>query len=103
MKIIVFIITIILGFIVYCTTLKMINKEYRIFTPHPVMPLYFYLSYNREFTEIQTIAATIAYAVFYLPLTPFWFIAWCLWEGINYIVSQFINDSLPDSKWESND
>ena len=66
----------------YSTWDIMVDKQFKKFYPHPQINLHKSLKANNVDNKASQIATDVTYSLLYLPITPVWFIAWCVYKVV---------------------
>ena len=70
----------VLGFVGFFLINRTLKKEYRKFYPHPLVGIVKDINRDVNFSKFERIFSYIALAIWFIPITAEWFIAWVLWK-----------------------
>ena len=75
-----------------------VEKEYRKFYILPIVPLYYSLKKDSSFTKIQKIILLAVYMIIYLVVSPFWVVAWILFNFFKLLGKDYVNNEAEELK-----
>lgn len=73
----------VLDIVFFCLLNKELKEEYRKFYPHPLVGMIKDFKEDPKFRKHEVIFSSIILAVFWLPMTPVWFVFWLLCQLCN--------------------